>query len=98
MSVSGLVQVNIRGITFSINCGDGRQRAKWLAMVGVQRYDDLVASEDCARSSCKHVPVGLTDVEGNPLAPTKMLSRLLAQHQGDDTMEVFVQLQGGHHG
>jgi hypothetical protein len=34
------VHLHVRDKTITVECGDGTQRIKWLANVGVARYDD----------------------------------------------------------
>mmetsp|Transcript_20563 Transcript_20563/g.30640 ORF Transcript_20563/g.30640 Transcript_20563/m.30640 type:complete len:92 (+) Transcript_20563:42-317(+) len=34
------VKVHVREKTFVVTCGDGEQKAEWLAHVGIVRYDD----------------------------------------------------------
>lgn len=74
------VHALVRDRVIIIDCGEGYQRVKWLAMVATQRYDDLLAVTDGGYGGVgkKHVPVGLEDEAGRRLPPTKTVNRLPA--------------------
>mmetsp|Transcript_40490 Transcript_40490/g.93825 ORF Transcript_40490/g.93825 Transcript_40490/m.93825 type:complete len:660 (-) Transcript_40490:973-2952(-) len=74
------VQALVRDRVIVIECGEGYQRVKWLAMVATQRYDDLlsVPAGGFGGVGKKHVPCGLEDETGRRIPPTKTVNRLPA--------------------
>jgi hypothetical protein len=88
------VHTLVRDRVIVIDCGDGYQRVKWLAMVAAQRYDDLLAVTDGAFAGVgkKHVPVGLEDEVGRRIPPTKTVNRLPAALGVQDGAEPHVRV------
>jgi len=84
------VHALVRDRVIVIDCGEGYQRVKWLAMVATQRFDDLLAITDggYAGVAKKHVPVGLEDEAGRKIPPTKTVNRLPAAIAAADGVPV----------
>jgi N-acetylneuraminic acid mutarotase len=78
------VRVHVRDEVIPVECGEGNQRIKWLAMVSLQRYESTIGE----RQSQKHVATGLTSADGTPLLSNKIIARVL-----DDEAEVYVRVQ-----
>lgn len=65
------IQVHVREKVFTVHCGDGGQQIRWLATVGIGRYDPAHAGKELG------VPRGLRLENGQALNPYDVIcSRL----------------------
>lgn len=80
----------VRERVITVDCGDGYQRVKWLAMIATQRYDDLLTVTDGGYGGVgkKHVPCGLEDEKGRRIPPTKTVNRLPAAIAAADGVDL----------
>ena len=82
------VVVRIRDTAVNVDVGPGHQRLKWLSMVALQRYSEVISADGSVGMSHAHVATGLMDGEGNELPPNKSIRVALS-----DGQEVFALLQ-----
>lgn len=78
------IRVHVRDEVIVVDCGEGNQRIKWLAMVSLQRFGGTAGE----RQSHKHVATGVMTAEGVSIASNNIISRALV-----DGQDVFVRVQ-----
>mmetsp|Transcript_6249 Transcript_6249/g.13746 ORF Transcript_6249/g.13746 Transcript_6249/m.13746 type:complete len:121 (-) Transcript_6249:64-426(-) len=76
------IKVHVREKTFLVKCGDGRQRIRWLANVGIVRYDDKTKGMDLG------VPRGMQLEDGTRLSLDDIIHSKLT-----DGVDVWVLLR-----
>lgn len=78
------VRVHVREQVLTVECGEGQQRIKWLAMTSLHRYETDIGGVQ----SHKHVATGLSTADGQTLPSNKIINRVL-----EDMSDVYVRVQ-----